>query len=342
MEDKRNQGLDLLRIIAMWGVICIHYIGWGGVAQTNDDIGIFNFVFSGGLAVACNCAVNCFYLISGYFIGDGSGSKKRILRVWLPTIIYSISLPLILLITGQIELSAKEIIFLFLPVTTNQYWFSTCFVIMSALLPYIAKVLNSCSKKALLILLGILLFIDSIQPLFVNVFYNTGYGILHALTIFVIGYCIRAFNFRLRKIYSLIIFVACVGVICLIVYLTGKNGGQRSKTISDYNSPLMIIQSVAVFMFFMQLKVKFKFSKLAPYVFGVYLLNDNNYARSFLWHTVFRTQNYYTSALLPLHLIGVTVGFLVIGILIEYARINSWKFIVKKYKKRKTNQGSDK
>ena len=67
----------------------------GGGAASSRNITFFNLAFTGGVAVACNCAVNCVYMISGYYIsGDETSEnfKKRIKRVWIPTAIYSISI----------------------------------------------------------------------------------------------------------------------------------------------------------------------------------------------------------------------------------------------------------
>ena len=33
---KRNYSIDLLRIISIFFVVCVHYVGWGGLASTSD------------------------------------------------------------------------------------------------------------------------------------------------------------------------------------------------------------------------------------------------------------------------------------------------------------------
>ncbi len=167
MKNQRYENIDLLRLISIWFVICIHYVGWGGISDT-ADIPMLNLAFSGGIAVACNCAVNCFYMISGFFIREKENIlvvKKRILKVWVPTLIYSVCIPLILVLVGAINLDIKQFILLFFPVIGNQYWFATVFVVMAALLPYLAKVLKESEDKEIIILIIILIFIDVIQPL---------------------------------------------------------------------------------------------------------------------------------------------------------------------------------
>ena len=305
----------------------------GGIAST-DNTNFINYAFSGGIAVACNCAVNCFYMISGYFIvgNESIGTMhKRILKVWVPTFIYSVTIPLLLFFMGDIELTIKQIIMLFLPIMGNQYWFSTCFIAVTLLLPFFAPTLSKMDDKCLLKLVCVLIFLDSVQPILgYNAFSNIGYGLLHAVTMYVIGYFLKRKAVRVKASYCIICFVLCIIVIGMITVLSIRFLGDRNRTIADYNSILMIIQSVALFCLFKNINIKrLNFSKFAPYVFGVYLLNDNQYAREFLWKKIFHCSDFYSSKWMPIHFFIVTILFVVCALGIEWIRINSWKCIKK-------------
>lgn len=333
----RNESLDLLRVVSMVFVICIHYVGWGGIASAKN-VGIFNLAFSGGIAVACNCAVNCFYMLSGYFISGNENTKKtrkKILKVWVPTFIYSVSIPIILCILGYIKLSIKDTAMLFFPFMGNQYWFSTCFIAVTLLMPFIGPALVRLDDNQLKYLVCVIVLIDCVQPMLgYNAFSNIGYGLLHALTMYILGYFIRRINIHPKSIYCLLIFMMCIIIIGLLSILSIKIGGDRNRTIADYNSILMVIQSVSVFIFFTNLTIKkIRFSNITPYVFGVYLLNDNQYARNFLWQNVFHCSDFYYSKVLPFHFLIVTVSFLIFGLSVEWVRINIWKLLKKKGKK---------
>lgn len=116
----------------------------------------------------------------------------------------------------------------------------------------------------------------------------------------------------------------------MITVLSIRFLGDRNRTIADYNSILMIIQSVALFCLFKNINIKrLNFSKFAPYVFGVYLLNDNQYAREFLWKKIFHCSDFYSSKWMPIHFFIVTILFVVCALGIEWIRINSWKCIKK-------------
>ena len=255
-ETGRMENLDFLRLISIFFVVCIHYVGWGGIANA-DGVSMVNFALSGVVAVACNCAVNCFYMISGYFCDVGrvqkqniffDHAKRSIKKVWFPTLFYSVLIPLLLIFSGIIELSASQTVMTFLPVMGNQYWFATCYIALMALSPFIARAMYRMEDKDLKWLVAVLFFLDCIQPVLgYNAFSNIGYGLLHAVTMYVIGYTIKKKEIRLKSLYCVVAFIASVGLIGLVTVLSIKLTGDRNRTIADYNSILMVIQSVAFF-----------------------------------------------------------------------------------------------
>ena len=325
MVDKRNENIDCLRIVAMFFVVCVHYVGWGGIAGNAQ--GIINLGISGVIAVACNCAVNCFYLISGYMITGEERvqqTKRRVLKVWRPTLFYSVLIPVLLQAFGVIRLSVKQNLMLFLPFLSNQYWFSTCFIAMAMLLPFMGRLLRTLDKRELLMLVVSMLILDAVQPILgINAFGNIGYSILHAATMYLIGYYLKCYPIRLKQWMWAAIFIACVGLIGAVTLVTMKLTGDRNRTIADYNSLIMIAQSVAFFSIMISLRLPdWHFSKVAPYVIGVYLLNDNPYAREFLWQRVFHCPDFYGSNLMVIHLLLSCAGFMACSMLIEWIRIN--------------------
>ncbi len=194
--------------------------------------GLFNLGVAGGIAVACNCAVNCFYMISGYMINGTEEIKKipkRVLKVWIPTLSYSVMIPILLQLFGRIHLTIKEDLFLFIPFMSNQYWFSTCFIAMAVLLPFISKLLVVLSKGELQFLILSLVLLDCIQPVLgMNAFSNIGYGVMHAMTMYVIGYYLKQYPLKMKTWVYGLTFITCVGIIGVITILSIKFTGDRN------------------------------------------------------------------------------------------------------------------
>ena len=65
MTKERNEGIDLLRIVAMLLITMLHVIRHGGML---DGLSLFSsqYFVVWILYILTNCAVNCYALISGY------------------------------------------------------------------------------------------------------------------------------------------------------------------------------------------------------------------------------------------------------------------------------------
>jgi surface polysaccharide O-acyltransferase-like enzyme len=197
---KRFGNLDLLRFVAMWGVITIHYIGWGGIANhaTTSD---FNFYIAAVLGIVSQVSVNIFYIISGYFLEANQEFRwKKSIAFYGKVLFYSVFVPLVLLLCGYITFD-KAFMKSFFPITTNQYWFATIYLFLMLLLPFLNILFRNCTDKQLSIFLVVVFIFNSVQPMFFhNAIGETGYGITHAVFMVSLGYWIKRTNFTLSKV----------------------------------------------------------------------------------------------------------------------------------------------
>ena len=69
MANKRNYGIDLLRIILMYMVCMLHTLGQGGVLDA-CQIGTIEYKTYWFLEIFSYCAVDGFGIISGYMATD--------------------------------------------------------------------------------------------------------------------------------------------------------------------------------------------------------------------------------------------------------------------------------
>ena len=60
---KRNYGIDLLRLVAMYMIVILHVLGNGGVLEATN--GLKNSL-AWFMEIGSYCAVNCYAIISGY------------------------------------------------------------------------------------------------------------------------------------------------------------------------------------------------------------------------------------------------------------------------------------
>ena len=63
-NDTRNYGIDLLRFVAMLGIVTLHILNHGGGLSAETDILRSSVIWM--IEIAAYPAVNCYALISGY------------------------------------------------------------------------------------------------------------------------------------------------------------------------------------------------------------------------------------------------------------------------------------
>lgn len=149
-------GIELLRIVAMMMVVGLHYLNFGGIlwseAVTNRRIawGIEAFLF---------VAVNCYVLISGYFLVKAKAFHwSKVGALWAHTAFYALLFTLVAdVYTGKWNLAG--IVHSLLPIRYTMYWFVTAYMGMYILSPYLSRLACHLEKneykKFLMILTGL-------------------------------------------------------------------------------------------------------------------------------------------------------------------------------------------
>lgn len=336
MPVKRFANLDLLRILLMMMIVSLHYFGHGGGRMTVSSI-VYNDIIAQGVSVFCWCAVNTFFMLSGYLTSRKEEEItlkfcfNRVLKIWVKVFTISLLVYSAALSTGLISYSPSLIFPLLCPIFSNRYWFITVFVLMSAIWPFIVKAYSRLTDKEVMVLVGILLFFDSIQPtLGQNGFGEYGVGFLHAFTVMIIGYVMRNVpkltNFN--KWISLSIFVFSCILMALIAYIEKRMFGSDNAKIMYYNSPLCITAAIGLLSFFKSLKVESAaISKVAPFVLGIYLINDHPVVRDHVWKEVLHCPNYYNSPYMVFHYLGCLIGFVLLGFVVDRLVSAFWQKI---------------
>ena len=98
---KRNYGIDLLRVVAMFFVAALHIIGIGGII-TGSELLSGQFLTAQFLRIAMLCAVNCYALISGFVGWNRTPKLSSLLRLWVKVMAFCV------LITVMTQLRAPE------------------------------------------------------------------------------------------------------------------------------------------------------------------------------------------------------------------------------------------
>ena len=299
---KRDTGLDLLRIISMIMVVCIHTVGWGGLVEGALVPGTANWYLGNAMQTLSLQAVNCFVLISGYFLCTAKFRLSKLASTWMQAAFYSVGIYLVLALVhvGGTQFSLKELIKCALVVTMDRYWFVTDYIMLYCLFPVLNYAIRSMNRKQHLLCCCILLILFSIIPNIVYVVDFSGINGGYSLTWFCVLYMIAAY-FRLYvpkqvkfQKWMFPAYVVLALTICterfVAYYLTPFIFGRVALTslFYSYNSIVAVPCALALFQTFRGLEIKrtntssaIKF--VAPLTFAVYLIHEQDHLRPILW-----------------------------------------------------------
>lgn len=322
-DNKRSSSFELLRIIAMFMVVLGHCM----MATAKDQqpyLGIIDNIgwFVGAFTV---CAVNAFFLLTGYFAKSENFSLGRIIMIWLKTFFYSVVIYTILsLVQGTFQ--SGDFIQYMLPVMTKRYWYMQVYVVFALIAPYISLLLEQLTKKQHTFLMLVLIIFFSVHQTFIKVAMtldqSQGYGIIWAAVMFVIGNWIKNYGYeylsRIRTWMWLALYILCSIAIFISNYLIVKYniaGGVTSRgNFYAYNSVTVWFQSICLFCFFAKLSKNMKYNgvinSLGKNTLSVYLISAHPLLLYPLWTDIFHMSQFWRNPILYL-LLGLTLSAVV-------------------------------
>lgn len=288
MSDKinRNSAFEMLRIIAIFMIVFEHSLlattlHTDNVLSTIDNISWLLESFT-------VCAVNIFFLISGYFASEKL-NLTRIISIWLKVIFYSLLIYIVCVIIGWDTLSVKGVIIFALPNVFRKYWFMQTYIALAIFMPYIARMLNVLNKKQHAVLIIICLVLFSFHQTFIPVRYTLdttqGYGIIWAITLVIVGNYLKKYGDdiidKIKTKYFVFGYIVIACIIFISNYLIVKYGIAQGVTsranFYAYNSITVFLQSISLFSAFIKVSKRNIYNKSVNYiassVLTVYLIS---------------------------------------------------------------------
>ncbi len=325
IKRVRNSSVELLRIIAMLFIVTSHYCVHSGIDRSELTFG-FNKVMLGWGTVG-NLGVIIFVMITGYFMCRSTLKLKSVFRVAFATWFYSIVFFVLAMLLGGESFSLKAVLRAFLPITASQYWFVSSYLALMLFVPFINKLISVLTRRQFLALNCIMVIMWSVFPTFVNrEFYS------NELTSFLMYYMLGAYMslypdlFFVKKSVCAVFAVASLVVAMLwsaAVQFDGVAVPSFLRELNWYsrNSLFMIFPALMLLALFSKLKINSRFINiLGSCTFGVYLIHENRYVRSFLWQNLFNAEEFKDSPLLILHMAVCVAAVFVLCSAVEYLR----------------------
>lgn len=338
MEAKRQANFELLRIVAMGMIIVLHYMGKGNIIISyGKNASLINHI-AWLIEAFCIVSVNCYVLISGYFLVESGWKLKRIPILILQVLFYSVLIPVAMLCLGMIsgsELSIYDWLNFILPIQNNHYWFATHYVLFYLFVPILAAGVQNLEKRLFQIIIIVLLLFFSVGktifPFKLSID-TSGYDYGWFLCLFLVAAYIRLYGvpWLEKGKRAIVLYIGMCFLLWGVAAICGilkRQTGSFSNYLDmpyTYNYFFVFLASVGLFYAFKKMQIKEGkaaniIRKLAPYTFGIYLLNDHLIVRDkwMYWLGVEKVQG--TWSFIP-HMIGCVLVIYVLGTVVDFVR----------------------
>ena len=269
--------------------------------------------------------INCFVLITGYFMCKSRITAKKFIKLLFELEFYNIVIYFIFLFTGY-----EPLIKCILPIYSVSDGFTSCFLLFYLCIPFLNILIHNLNEKQhirlILLVSFIYIFFGTVPKFSVTMNYVSWFCVLFFIASYIRLYPKKVFeNTTFWGIATLISIVLSVVSVVSCAWLGSKiDRNIAFYFVTDSNTFLAVTTGICSFMFFKNLKIKqSKFiNTVAASTFGVLCIHANSDTmRRWLWKDTFNNVGAYGSNLLVLHAIGSVIAIFVICTLIDMARI---------------------
>lgn len=270
---ERNSSFELLRIVAQWMIVEYHLLYFYVFPNT----GLLAFKV---LQIPLHIGVILYVLISGYY--GIKPTPQKLFRLLLIIAVYT--LPLMLIYDYEqgkpIVQTVRDLLF----VSRTPFWFVRTYLYLFMLAPILNYWLedNKRSKYLIYVLAFISVYIGLMGK---DPSLREGKNILNFALVYAIGHELKGVVERKDRISTVKVAVGWLLLNVTVMIICGIFNSQLVGKVIwmlsfPYNSPLLLINSILVFIIFGRMKFK---SKVVNYIatssFAIYLLHTHPFVR---------------------------------------------------------------
>ena len=340
MTKERNYSIELLRLLSMFFIVVLHFLGHGGVLEATIENSI-QYKCAWFLEIICYCAVDIFALISGYVSYKNEEKEIKInnyLKLWFEVCFYTLLITIIIRYINPSIVQTKDFVHAIMPVTFNYYWYFTAYTGLFIFMPLINKAVRNLSertaKKIFLILIIVFSVYGTIFPIFVL---NNGYSFIWLTILYTLGAIMKKCQIgkNLKK-YQAVLLITSLSIITFITFIYGKELNLFDITITkklfvNYTSPTVLISAVLYLILFNKIKLPKILSKIIKFLstssFAIYLINENYLIRNNYIKGKLRYLATTSPTDLLFKVLAYSIIFIICAMLIDKVRFYIFKLI---------------
>ena len=189
IKAVRNSNLELYRIIVMLLIVAHHYVMNSGVMHAMQDNptslpSIYYYIFGAWGKVG----INCFVLITGYFMCTSNITLKKFLKLFTEVFFYLVGINAIFLLLGYEALTLKNVwsdMQILLDVSQG---FTSCFIMFYLFIPFLNILVHNITKRQHLYLIVLCLSVFSVIATFMLGHVTLNYVVWFCILYFIASY----------------------------------------------------------------------------------------------------------------------------------------------------------
>lgn len=323
VKKRRDSNLELYRIIVMLLIVAHHYV-------VNSDL--FQILptspHSATSAVMLlfgawgKTGIDCFVLITGYFMCRQSFSWQKLLKLYLQITFYVVVIYGIFCITGHEKFSPFKAAMTLFPVKSISDGFGSCFILFYLFIPFLNIFIKALSKREHAALVMLTLVMYTLLPsggIRLTFNYVSWFGVLYLIASY-----IRLYGFSAKITHRMWGVMTILTIIAGAASILGLFGIYRFEYtskfapyyfISDSNKILALAISLCSFMWFKDLRIPYSrlINTIGATTFGILLIHANSDAmRQWLWRETVDCVGHFGDSLLW------TLGYAILSVLIIF------------------------
>lgn len=200
----RNSNFELLRIISIVMIIVFHLCLYTDFVYSSLSV---NKMLVDIFIVLGEIGVNCFLFISGYYLVESEFKSLRVIKFELELLFYSILISLFVMILRGEMIAKTELVQMFVPFTTQSWWFASCYMILLMLCPFVNIMIKNLTRKQHRELIILCLVIWSVIPTFTGFLVNNTESAMYFtrviwfFVIYVTAAYIRVYNVEFKHVF---------------------------------------------------------------------------------------------------------------------------------------------
>lgn len=335
-DKSRLIGIDVLKIIAMFMICLLHFVGKAGLLESTDST---TRVIAYTIKSFSIVAVNVYIMATGYLSSTASyekgKNKKKILHIWLQTLFYSVVIYVVVTAyTGFSGGGVTSLIKSFFPVISMEYWYVSSYILLLLFIPFlnegIAKLSNARFINLIILILIVFSAFHTLLPSngLLETGYIQGYGIVWMICMYLVGAFIRKNSDTLKEKNRALFIIGYILISALIAVIVSANHGSKNSYIVsafDYNNLLVCVSSILFFNFFATLtnerkRISIWLGHVSRATLAVYLIQEQFVFKNYLWKWIYSISEGTVTSIRIIVSIVMIVAFMGICIVVETIR----------------------